>query len=57
MKPNYQTKKHPQENKGQTLPVLAENHHKSNYNLQVIPVILSNGSFKVKTNDLVDHLF
>ena len=45
-------KNHPQENKGQLLPVLLNSHHKSNYYLQVKPVILSNGSFKVKTNAL-----
>ena len=45
-------KKHPQENKSQTLPVLVSSHHKSNFYLQVIPIILSNGSFKAKTNAL-----
>ena len=47
-------KRHPQENKCQTLPVLVNSHHKSNCCLQVIPVILSNRSFKVKTNALLD---
>ena len=47
-------KKHPQENKGQTLPVFVNSHHKSNCYLQVIPVILSNRSFKVKINALLD---
>ena len=52
--PEPPDKKHPQENKGQTLPVLVNSHHKSNCYLQVIPVILSNVSFKVKTNALLD---
>ena len=47
-------KKHPQGNKGQILPVLVNSHHKGNCYLQVIPVILTNGSFKVKTNALLD---
>ena len=42
--PEPPEKKHPQKNKGQTLPVLVNSHHKSNCYLQVIPVILSNGS-------------
>ena len=52
--PEPPDKKHPQENKGQTLPVLINSHHKSNCYLQVIPVILTNGSFKVKTNASLD---
>ena len=52
--PEPPDKKHPQENKGQTLPVLVNIHHKSNCYLQVIPVILTNGNFKVKTNALLD---
>ena len=52
--PEPPDKKHPQENKGQTLPVLVNSHHKGNCYLQVIPLILTNGSFKVKTNALLD---
>ena len=47
-------KKHPQENKSQTLLLLVNSHNKSNCYLKVLPVILSNGSFKVQTNALLD---
>ena len=52
--PELPDKKLPQRNKGQTLPVLVNSHHKSNCYFQVVPDILSNGSFKVETNALSD---
>ena len=52
--PELPDKKLSQESKNQTLPVLVDSHHKSNCYLQVISVFLSNGSFKFKTNVLLD---
>ena len=52
--PETPDKKDPLENNGQTLPVIVNSNHKSNCFLQVMPVILSNGSFKFKTNALLD---
>ena len=63
--PEPPDKKHPQENKGQTLPVLVNSHHKSNCYLQVVPVTLSNISsdmhlhpnpIKVSHSWVVPHL-
>ena len=52
--PEPPDKKDPQGNKSQTLPALVNSHHKSNFYLQVMPVMLSNGSFKVRINALLD---